>query len=178
MGGDMSTRASLLTAALLLMATAAFPATAWCADQPPQFDTKAERIGGLRLDMPERDLGGSLPCRQPSKSRDEYEGATGLFVQNWRYPDCGVQLKMGSDHKGVAKVIESITVTAPSQLVTTRGIRIGSTEDEVAKAYARFRDAEESKSGRLFVAGSIYDGLIFNFANGKVARMFLGAAAE
>ena len=29
-----------------------------------------------------------------------------------------------------------------------------------------------------FVAGSIYGGIIFNFAKGKVSRIFLGAAAE
>jgi len=58
-------------------------------------------------------------------------------------------------------------------------MRIGSTEREVVEAYGRFRDPEEdSEEGRSFVAGSVYDGMIFDFQDGRVIRIFLGSAAE
>jgi hypothetical protein len=61
---------------------------------------------------------------------------------------------------------------------TEKGIRIGSTEQEVNEAYGRFRNAEESKQGEVFVAGSVFGGLIFTFQQGRVSKIFIGAAAE
>ena len=143
-----------------------------------QFSTAQERLGGLSLGLPEKDIPASLPC-PPTKSRETYEGATGDYVQTWKFPACGVVLKMSSAKPGGAKQIADITVTRPSELTTARGIRIGSTEREVLEAYGRYRDREgASKKGRNFVAGSIYDGLMFEFRDGEVVRIFLGAAAE
>ena len=45
-------------------------------------------------------------------------------------------------------------------------------------AYGRDRNAEESQVGSLFVAGSVYGGLLFTFEAGRVTQIFLGAAAE
>lgn len=71
-----------------------------------------------------------------------------------------------------------MTITSPSTLQTQRGIRIGSTEQEVIKAYGRFQNAEDSKPGELLVAGSIFGGAMFNFHQGRVSGIFIGAAAE
>ncbi len=144
-----------------------------------QFDTSKERIGELRLGMPEKDIAGSIPCKQPKKGKEIFEGATGEYVRTWKYPECGIELKLGSERKGGGKKIESITVTPPADLATGRGIRIGSTEGEVVKAYGRYRDRDgDTVKGEKFVAGSIYDGLIFDIKDGKVSGIFLGAAAE
>lgn len=75
-------------------------------------------------------------------------------------------------------MIESITLTSPCTLATKQGIRIGSTEQEVRKAYRKDWNREDSASSENFVAGSIYGGIIFQFQDGKVTRIFLGAAAE
>lgn len=141
------------------------------------FDTQGERIGGLRLGMHQKEVDKIIPCKV-KKGKEALEGATGSYVQMWQYPDCGIELKMGSDRKGGAKTVESIAVTSPSDLATNRGIRIGSTEAEVMKDYGPYRDNEMSENGEEFVAGSIYDGMIFQFKNGQVTRIFLGAAAE
>ncbi len=85
---------------------------------------------------------------------------------------------MVAKEKGGFKSIESLTITSPSILQTQRGIRIGSTEAEVIKAYGRFRNAEASKPGELLVAGSIFGGVMFDFQQGRVSRIFIGAAAE
>lgn len=146
-------------------------------DENRGFKSRDERIGGLRLDQPEKELAAVIACK-PKKSGELLEEATGLYVQTWKYSDCGIVLKMGAERKGRAKVVENVTVTAPADLATSRGIRIGSTEAEVAGAYGAFEDQESSEKGKTFVAGSVYDGMIFHFKNGKVTKIFLGASAE
>lgn len=146
-------------------------------DENHGFKSGDERIGGLRLSQPEKELAAVIACK-PGKGGESLEAATGLYVQTWKYPDCGIVLKMGAERKGGAKVVEDVSVTAPADLATGRGIRIGSTEAEVAGAYGPFKDEESSLKGKTFVAGSVYDGMIFHFKNGKVTKIFLGAAAE
>ncbi len=84
---------------------------------------------------------------------------------------------MTSNKKRGRKLIESISVSAPSTLRTKRGIMIGSTAAQVMKAYKRQLNKESSDAGS-FAAGSIYGGLIFKFERSKVALILLGAAAE
>jgi len=152
---------------------------AWCAgkEKAAAFDTAAERIGTLRLGLPAGEVPSLASC-PPAKGKDVYEGATGEYVQSWKMPGCGLQLKMSGPRKGGNKTIAAITVTAPSDLATRRGIHIGSTEAEVLAAYGRYRDAEGTKPGKSFVAGSVFDGLMVAFKNGRVVEIFLGAAAE
>ncbi len=143
-----------------------------------QFNTSEERIGELRLGLTGKDVRENIHCK-PKKGKEVFEGATGDYVQMWKYPDCGIVLKMSSERKRGAKVVESISVSSPSTLVTARGIHIGSAEREVINAYGRYLDQEEpAKEGKQFVAGSIYDGMIFDLQDGRVVRIFLGAAAE
>jgi len=143
-----------------------------------RYDTAKERIGGLRLGLLENDTVASIPCT-PKKLKEIYEGATGDYVQTWQFATCGIVLKMSSPKKGAPKSISAITLTKPATFATGRGIRIGSTEQEVLAAYGRYRDADgDSKKGKRFVAGSVYDGIIFDFQDGTVVRIFLGAAAE
>jgi hypothetical protein len=153
----------------------------WCAGagkSAATFSAAAERIGGLRLGLPAGDVPAIAGCT-PDKGKERYEGATGEFVQVWKMPACGLRFKMSGPRQGGGKTVADVTVSAPSGLATSRGIRIGSTEAEVLAAYGRHRDKEgATKPGRTFVAGSIYDGLIFDFKDGRVARIFLGAAAE
>lgn len=113
-----------------------------------------------------------------SKGKEELWDAIGEAVQDWNYPKQGVTLAMSSEKKGGEKETFSITAVAPCQLATSRGITIGSTEAELKKAYRAEWDKEASEAGKLFVAGSIYGGVIFNLKGGKVVQIFIGAAAE
>jgi len=143
-----------------------------------QFDTNREQIGGLRLGLAGKELDGKISC-SPKMGKEILEGATGEYVQTWKYPECGVELKMSSGRKGAVKTVASITVTSPSDLATGKGLHLGSTESEVVSAYGRYRDHDGfTKKGIKFVAGSVYDGMIFDFKDGKVVKIFLGAAAE
>jgi hypothetical protein len=135
-----------------------------------------ERIGSLRIGLPEKKVKQAINCKV-TREADRLWGADGAYHQTWKYADCGITLDMVSDKAGASKSIASITLTKPSRLSTTRGMRIGSTSKAVIKAYKADWNRESSNSD-TFVAGSIYGGLIFNFQNGKVSKIFLGAAAE
>lgn len=85
---------------------------------------------------------------------------------------------MGGRSEDGPWAISSIQADAPCRLTTAAGIRIGSLEADVQEAYAEVRDAENSESGKIFVAGSIYGGIMFEFTAGVVTRIFFGAGAE
>jgi hypothetical protein len=142
-----------------------------------EFDWTKESMGKLRPDLSEKDVKQIIPGK-PSRGPEQLWGADGEYHQEWKYPDGGITLGMVSKKKGGPKSIWSITIISPSTLQTSKGIHIGSTEPEVEEAYGRFRNAEDSKKGEVLVAGSIFGGLIFNFQQGKVSRIFIGAAAE
>jgi hypothetical protein len=136
-----------------------------------------ERIGELRVGLSEMEAARAVNCPL-KRGPEEYWGADGAYHQEWRYASCGITLGMVSEKKGGAKSIESITVVNPSRLGTKRGIRIGSSEQEVMKAYGAHWNKEDSKQFGRFVAGSVFGGLMFDIRDGKVAGIFLGAAAE
>jgi hypothetical protein len=54
---------------------------------------------------------------------------------------------------------------------------IGSSYAEVEQAYKKDIDAESTNKEQITV-GSVYDGIIFKFKDGKVSKIFLGGAAE
>ncbi len=142
-----------------------------------EFPYDKEQIGKLHLGLSAKEVRQIIPG-QPTRGAEKWWGADGQYHQEWQYTDGGITLGMVAKKKGGLTSIESITITGPSILQTQRGIRIGSTEAEVIKAYGRFQNAEDSKPGELFVAGSIFGGVMFDFQQGKVHRIFIGAAAE
>jgi hypothetical protein len=99
-------------------------------------------------------------------------------VQDWHYPEKGIDLSMSREKKMGPKRIVSITPSAPCTLATGKGVKIGSAESAVHKAYAMFADPEAPAERGTYVVGSIYGEIIFNFDNGKASRIFFGAAAE
>ena len=136
-----------------------------------------ERIGRLCIGLSEGDVKKAVSC-DLKRGPENLWGADGAYHQTWRCASCGLNLGMVSEKRGGKKAIESISLTGPATLSTKRGIRIGSSEQEVRKAYRAFWNHEDSKSRRNFVAGSVFGGMIFYFQDGKVRKLFLGAAAE
>jgi hypothetical protein len=135
-----------------------------------------ERIGNLQIGLSEAKVKQRINCT-PKREPERLWGADGAYHQTWKYVDCGITLSMVSEKKGAPKSIESITLNSPSRLSTKRNIQVGSSQKAVMKAYKSEWNRETSGAD-LFVAGSIYGGLIFQFQNGKVTQIFLGAAAE
>jgi len=138
---------------------------------------EGESLGKMKLGQGAEAVS-QFPGKPDSRGKEVFWEAIGVWVQDWRFPKQGLTLAMSSQKKGGSKTIFSITAEAPCKLATSRGIMIGSTEADLAKAYRDVRNKEESTPGKLFVAGSIYGGAIFNLKDGKVVQIFIGAAAE
>ena len=139
---------------------------------------RAESLGGLRLGLPEKDV---LKLLGPPAKRGELvlQEADGNYVQDWHYPEKGIELLMsGGEKKSGVKTIANITASAPCTFATRKGIKIGDTESAARKAYAEHVDRETKAEPGILVVGSVYGGIIFNFTKGKVSRIFFGAAAE
>ena len=145
--------------------------------QDGEADVSDEPFGKLALDLKSARVI-EVVGEPKSKGEDVLMEATGEWVQEWAFPAKGLTLMMGSGKQGGAKTVWSITADRKCELATARGVRIGSSEAEVKNAYRKVYNVEESRAGETFVAGSVYGGVIFEFEKGKVAGIFIGAAAE
>ncbi len=164
-------------AAALLVALAAPVAAQQKSDDDAFKLMKTEKIGTLRIGAPEAEVKRAITA-QPKRTREIFQAADARYVQRWTYAPQGLELRMGSDKKGAPKDVDAIDCRARCTLKSARGVGIGSTLADVQKAYAAEFNKDESKLPELFVAGTIYGGLLFKFKAGKVSAMFLGAAAE
>jgi hypothetical protein len=139
---------------------------------------RTESLGGLRLGLPEKAV---LKLLGPPAKGGELvlQEADGNYVQDWHYPDKGIDLSMSAgEKKSGAKTIANITASAPCTFATRKGIKIGDAESAARKAYAKHVDRETRADPGILVVGSIYGGIILIFTEGKVSRIFFGAAAE
>ncbi len=158
-----------LTHALVCLITATALAT-------PLKVTDAQRLGDLRLGLESAQLTPLLG--KPSKEgKPLEEGATGLTVKDQTFKKQGVVITLSREKKARVWRVERFVVTAPCPWKTPQGIGIGSSDQQVRKAYSQLLDSE-SQSATQLVVGSIYDGVIFHIKNGKVESIFVGAAAE
>lgn len=168
----------ILAAIVLALASAAPVLRAQEMSKATQALLAAENLGGLRLDLSERDTLKLLgkPAKQGQLVK---QGADGTYVQDWHFPAKGIELTMttGGTKTGAKKIV-SITASAPCTLATKLGLKIGSPESAVRKTYAAHVDRDSPVEPGIFVVGSIYGGMIFHFEKGKVSRIFIGAAAE
>jgi hypothetical protein len=138
---------------------------------------KEEALDEIRLEMPQKEVLKILG--KPAKTGPDVEWeAIGEHVQEWQYPAQGLTLQMSSIKKGGTKKVLMVTLKAPGDRRTKKGIQVGSTEEAVRKVYGALEDKESSRKGDVFVAGSVYGGLVFKFEKGKVSEIFLGAMAE
>jgi hypothetical protein len=167
---------ALVAAALLAIPAAAAPAGAETPEQAGERLMREDGIGPLRLQMTEAAIRRVLPDR-PRRTKDVYEAADGMYRLRLIYARQGLVLALATEKKGAPHHLDAISCKPGCGLRTRRGIGIGSPAAKVGAAYAAEFNKEESKPD-LFVAGTIYGGLIFRLASGKVSEIFLGAAAE
>lgn len=112
------------------------------------------------------------------KSEPIVWGADGLEHQTWYYSSKGIELGFIKDDEN-KQLVFSIKLQSPCTLRTSKGVHIGSTKDEVLKAYEHEINPEENNADSSeIVVGSVYGGLIFILENGLVVSIFIGAAAE
>lgn len=109
---------------------------------------------------------------KPARKTSEEWAMDGQVYTTWTWPNHGVVLITGA-----ARSVFSVTCEAPCALKTKAGIGIGSTVDEVKKAYGKQINKRESSATDL-VIGDAYGGTFFAIDGGKVVRIFIGTAAE
>ena len=168
---------SFLTRTLTLATALALPHALDAADDAKTAAMlKSENLGGLKLDLSEKAVLEKLG-KPEKQGKVVLQGADDMYVQEWSYPSKGLRLIMKSPKKSGPKTLASFTASAPCKLATAKGITIGSPRSAVRKAYGAFENKEEGNAD-MFIAGSIYGGILFDFSGGKVSRIFCGAAAE
>jgi hypothetical protein len=160
----------------VLLSFAVAVSSVQAADKTEAF-LKSEGLGGLKLDLPEKDVL-KLLGKPEKKGALALQEADGMWVQDWEYPKAGLSITMGAEKKAGAKSIARITATERCTLETKAGIKIGSTAAEVTKAYKSHLEKENPPTSKLITVGSIYGGILFTLEKGKVTRIFFGAAAE
>lgn len=143
-------------------------------DQLKQTDLNY--IDDLSLGMTMKEVVGKLG-EPETKSAEQEWGADGWIHQDWEYKAKGIFLNMAREKDSSAIEIFSISITNPCQFKTKKNIGIGSTYDEVKTTYAQVIDTTASDENVITV-GSLYGGIIFEFENKKVTKIFVGAAAE
>lgn len=137
---------------------------------------KTELLGKLRFEMKASEVVKNYGKATAKGKMENWEGV-GLYVQQWDYPELGVELQMAAEKKDGVQTVYMIKATKRCMLSTTQGIHIGSTEREVAIAYGKWKGMDD-ETGKMFVAGSLVGGVIFGFKGGKVDSIFIGAASE
>src|SRR5207244_12243388 len=155
-----------------------FDASNCCADETvTEAMLRAESLGRLRLGLPEMDVL-KLLGSPATRGKLVFQEADGNYVRDWHYPDKGIELLMSAgEKKSGVKTIANMTASAPCTFATKKGIKIGDAESAARKGYTEHVDREAAAPGTI-VVGSLYGGIIFNFNEGKVSRIFFGAAAE
>lgn len=138
---------------------------------------RSDGLGELRIGMPQKEVI-ELLGEPEGRGKQLLWEADALHHQEWRYPRQGIFLDLVSDSAESIQRVASIRTGLHSTLETTRGIKVGDSFAAVNKAYAEQLDADNSDPPFTLLAGSLDDGILFSFEEGKVIRIFLGAAAE
>lgn len=109
---------------------------------------------------------------KPASKKTETWAADGGKYTTWTWPDKGIVLITSAD--GAAF---SVTCEKTCSFATAEGIALGATADAVKKTYGKKINKAESSKTDLIV-GDAYGGTFFHLEGGKVARIFIGSAAE
>jgi hypothetical protein len=137
---------------------------------------REETFGALKAGMNVADLQAAVPGIK-AKGKCESSEATGDSTRVMLDKKAGVEA--GVTCEGAKNLeVQWLKITAPSKLESERGVAIGDSADEVKKLYGDVLSEETEPTEESIVAGSIYGGLGFTLADGKVTEMFLGAMAE
>lgn len=140
---------------------------------------ETDGMGSVKIDLSESELI-ALLGEPDSKTEPLVWGADGMEHCDWIYEAQGLELGMWKEPESSAEAgIFSIRAVSACTLETQRGIKIGDTQEDVETAYAdEINEEDSSLVDNGIVAGSVYGGMIFHFEDGKVASIFIGAAAE
>jgi hypothetical protein len=115
---------------------------------------REESLGELKLDLSAQQVI-QLLGNPTQKGQVEFWGGD-AHHQYWYYSNQGITLSMASENEKGQQNIAFIKLVSSSILPTKRGIKIGSSIEEVSLAYAKEKDQEMSIPDQTFIASSIY----------------------
>ena len=141
------------------------------------IDLSFEKVGELYVGMSGADLEKVLG-KPKKKGEISMQEATGDYTASWSYPGKGIEIWMDfADEKGSKPSIGALIVNENCAFSLPWGLNIGSTRAEVEKVYGKNFDPDMTNEDS-FIAGSVYWGAQYEFKDGKVVSLFLGAGAE
>ena len=139
---------------------------------------ESESLGSLKLRTSQSELL-TLMGEPDSKSDAEIWGADGLEHSSWSYASKGLEIGMAKQPDDTEAYIFSLTATAPCDLATKRGIKLGDSKDVVLSAYKNEIDpSANDDTDSWIVVGSVYGGMGIGIENGLVTYIFIGSSAE
>jgi hypothetical protein len=139
------------------------------------FDVmRDESFGGIKIGLSPDEVV-KLLGEAESKSEITASEADGMNWQTWFYPakGCEVSFYQNEDQSWSSA---SYLLKETSTFKSTRGIGIGSTAQEVKKAYQKEIGRDEGPE--QIIVGTVYGGIVFWMTDGKVRNIFVGASAE
>lgn len=138
---------------------------------------REERLGGVGPGSTDAEVTKLLG--KPAKaSPAQEEGATGELATVWDYPEAGVNLVLAASTKEGPFRVRNLSIAAPSQLKTSKGIGVGSSRAAVERAYAPDLNKELSNDALVVVGTDMYEGIKIRIDNGVVSSITLGGDGE
>lgn len=139
------------------------------------FALMQEKLGILSIGLSDHDTLKALGSPE-KKSTAQIWGADGMEHQRWYYPAKGIELDM--IRKESRQSIHTISIKSFCDYQTQRGIKIGSSDIDVQRAYKNELNPRDSNPNATLVAGTVYGGIVFGLKDNIVTSIFIGAAAE
>lgn len=163
----MNTR-SFLTLCVALTAAFSLPHAIHAQDDAATAMAKGENLGGLKVDLAEKELL-QLLGKSVAVGKVTREEGDGDYLQVLKYPSKGLEVTLRSEKKTGPRTVAKFSASAGCKLATKKGITVGSPVGDVKKAYAGF--VRNDSSDQEFVIGSIHNAIFFQIEGGKVSRI-------
>jgi hypothetical protein len=152
----------------------AVQAAAPAAEEEGLYDYQTESLGSLRFGLNAAAVERLLGAPEHQSTVVE-QAADGLYVMTWDWPAQGVAVELAGESASGPFEVQALSIRAPSQLRTARGIGLGADAAAIVRAYG----ADHTHvSDDAVVVGSLYGGLRFDLEQGAVRTIFIGASAE
>ncbi len=136
---------------------------------------KEENFGGIRTGLIREEV--IILLGEPEQQTEiKMSEVDGMNSQTWMYLAKGIEISFSEDENKKWTSVSYLLKESATQK-STRGIGVGSTREEVMKAYKKEISADFGE-GQI-IAGTVYGGIVFWLTeDGKVRNIFVGASAE
>lgn len=110
------------------------------------------------------------------KTETEFKSTDCEYHQTYMYSTLGIKIDLIGKNE-TNKAINTITIKSPCEFQTKKGISIGSSIDQIFKAYKDSINPDFSDSTSI-VVGSYFGGIIFKLYHERVISIYFGINAQ